>query len=73
MDGRSRALDNIYVERLWLNVKYENIYLNGDATVLELMLGLTKYFMFYNEERPHQGLGYQTPNTCIGRRWVEVR
>lgn len=63
MDGRGRALDNIFVERLWRNVKYEDIYLNGYATVPELMLGLTKYFMFYNEERPHQGLGYQTPNS----------
>lgn len=63
MDGRGRALDNIFVERLWRNVKYEEIYLKGYATMSELMLGLTNYFVFYNGERPHQALKYQTPNT----------
>lgn len=62
MDGHSRALDNIFVERLWRNVKYEDIYLKGYATIAELTLGLTEYFAFYNGERPHQALGYQTPN-----------
>lgn len=62
MDGRRRALDNIFVERLWRSVEYEDIYLNGYATMSELMLGLTNYFAFYNSERPHQGLGYKTPN-----------
>lgn len=62
MDGRGRAMDNIFVERLWRNVKYEDIYLNGYATMSELMLGLTKYFVFYNGERPHQALEYLTPN-----------
>jgi len=62
MDGRGRAMDNIFVERLWRNVKYEDIYLNGYATMSELMLGLTKYFVFYNGERPHQALNYKTPN-----------
>jgi putative transposase len=62
MDGRGRAMDNIFVERLWRNVKYEDIYLNGYATMSELMLGLTKYFVFYNGERPHQALDYKTPN-----------
>jgi putative transposase len=62
MDGRGRAMDNIFVERLWRNVKYEDIYLNGYATMSELMLGLTKYFVFYNGERPHQALEYRTPN-----------
>jgi putative transposase len=49
MDGRGRAFDNIFVERLWRNVKYENVYLNGYATMGELMLGLADYFAFYND------------------------
>lgn len=55
-------MDNIFVERLWRNVKYEDIYLNGYASMPELMLGLTNYFVFYNGERPHQALDYRTPN-----------
>lgn len=62
MDGRGRALDNIFVERLWRSVKHEDIYLKGYSTIPELTLGLTDYFAFYNDERPHQSLGYQTPN-----------
>lgn len=62
MDGRGRALDNIFVERLWRNVKYEDVYLNGYATMGELHAGLTRYFAFYNGERPHQGLSNKTPN-----------
>jgi len=62
MDGRGRALDNIFVERLWRSVKHEDIYLNGYATVPEVQLGLTKYFMFYNTERTHQSLDYSTPD-----------
>jgi putative transposase len=61
MDGRGRALDNIFVERLWRNVKHEDVYLKGYANMAELMVGLAQYFAFYNEERPHQSLGYQTP------------
>ena len=60
MDGRGRALDNIFVERLWRNVKHEDVYLNGYATMGDLTVGLTRYFTFYNEERPHQSLNYQT-------------
>ena len=63
MDGRGRAFDNIFVERLWRNVKYEDVYLKGYGSMADLILGLTEYFAFYNEERPHQSLGYQTPNT----------
>jgi putative transposase len=62
MDGRGRAFDNIFVERLWRNVKYENVYLNGYATMGELVVGLADYFAFYNGERPHQSLGDKTPN-----------
>lgn len=63
MDGRGRAFDNIFVERLWRSVKHEDVCLNGYASMGELLIGLTKYFAFYNEERPHQSLGNQTPQT----------
>ena len=62
MDGRGRAFDNIFVERLWRNVKYEDVYLKGYATVGELMLGLSEYFTLYNAERPHQALQNKTPD-----------
>lgn len=62
MDGRGRALDNIFVERLWRNVKHEDVYLKGYANMAELMVGLAQYFTFYNAERPHQSLGYRTPD-----------
>ena len=62
MDGQGWALDNIFVERLWRNVKYEDVYLNGYATMGELHAGLTRYFAFYNGERPNQALSYQTPD-----------
>lgn len=62
MDGRGRALDNIFVERLWRSVKYEDVYLKGYASVPELLLGLTEYFAFYNAERCHQSLGNLTPD-----------
>jgi len=61
MDGRGRALDNVFVERLWRSVKYEDIYIRGYDTVAALRSGLRSYFAFYNDERPHQSLGYRTP------------
>ena len=61
MDGRGRALDNIFVERLWRTVKYENVYLYDYQTPLEAYRGLDQYFKFYNEERIHQSLDYLTP------------
>jgi putative transposase len=61
MDGRGRALDNVFVERLWRSVKYEDIYIKDYEQVVELLAGLMAYFHFYNEERPHQSLDYQTP------------
>ena len=61
MDGRGRALDNIFVERLWRSVKHEDVYLKGYVNMPELQLGLTEYFEFYNTERPHQSLGDLTP------------
>jgi len=62
MDGRGRAFDNIFVERLWRNVKHEDVYLKGYATMTELTVGLKEYFDFYNNERPHQSLGHKTPD-----------
>jgi len=60
-DGRGRAFDNIFVERLWRTVKYEDIYLKGYGTVPALETGLEDYFQFYNYQRPHQSLGYRVP------------
>jgi putative transposase len=61
MDGRGRALDNVFIERLWRSVKYEEVYLKDYPTVLALHDGLQHYFTFYNYERPHQSLAYRTP------------
>jgi putative transposase len=71
MDGRGRALDNVFVERLWRSVKYEDIYIQGYDTVPGLHRGLARYFAFYNDERPHQSLGYQTPAAVYRGRNVE--
>jgi putative transposase len=60
-DGRGRALDNVFVERLWRSVKYEDIYIKDYEWVPDLETGLAAYFRFYDEERPHQSLGYRTP------------
>jgi putative transposase len=61
MDGRGRALDNVFIERLWRTVKYEDIYLRGYETPAELERGLASYFEFYCHERLHMALGYRTP------------
>lgn len=61
MDGQGRAFDNIFVERLWRSVKYEEVYLKDYATVREATGSLGAYFRFYNDRRLHQALGYQTP------------
>lgn len=61
MDGRGRCLDNIFVERLWRSVKYENVYLYGYRSIPEARAGLTDYFNFYNKERFHQSLNNKTP------------
>lgn len=66
MDGRGRALDNVFIERLWRSVKYEKIYLNEFESVPALKAGLEEYFNFYNRQRPHQSLGYQTPDEIYG-------
>ncbi len=61
MDGRGRYLDNIFVERLWRSVKYEEVYMKSYADVWEAEREISNYFRWYNEERPHQALGYETP------------
>lgn len=61
MDGKGRAIDNIFIERLWKTVKYEHIYLKVPDDGVQLYEGLNEYFRFYNSQRPHQSLGYQTP------------
>jgi putative transposase len=61
MDGRGRALDNIFIERLWRSVKYENIYIKEYDTVRSVKKGLHDYFEFYNHERYHESLGYKRP------------
>lgn len=61
MDGQGRYLDNIFTERLWRSVKYEEVYLSEYGTPREAREGLRRYFRFYNEVRPHQALGYATP------------
>ena len=65
MDGRGRALDNVFIERLWRSVKYEDLYIKSYDTVPHLDRGLSDYFLFYNEERPHQGLNNQVPTSTV--------
>jgi putative transposase len=67
MDGRGRALDNIFVERLWRSVKYEEVYLHEYESVPQAIAGLRKYFDFYNSERLHQSLDYKTPEAVYRR------
>jgi putative transposase len=69
MDGRGRCLDNVFVERLWRSVKYEDIYLHGYEAVAALLQGLVRYFGYYNEERLHQSLEYRTPAEVYGSGW----
>jgi len=61
MDGKGRCMDNIFVERLWRSLKYEEVYLNAYASVAQARTGIGAWLHFYNEERPHQSLGYRTP------------
>jgi putative transposase len=68
MDGRGRCLDNVFVERLWRTVKYEDVYLRGYETVPQLQQGLRLYFPYYNERRLHQSLAYRTPATVYHER-----
>jgi putative transposase len=68
MDGRGRALDNVFIERLWRSLKYELIYPGDFVSGSELMTALDQYFHFYNHRRPHQALGYRTPADLFPRR-----
>ena len=61
MDGKGRCIDNVRIERLWRSVKYEDVFLQQYANVNELYAGVTRYFHHYNAQRPHQALGYKTP------------
>ena len=62
MDGKGCWMDNVFIERLWRSVKYEDVYLKEYPTVLALRHGLREYFRFYNDERPHESLGKSTPS-----------
>jgi putative transposase len=62
MDGKGRCIDNVFIERLWRSVKYEEVYLHAYENGSQARAGLTKYFGFYNTQRPHQALEYQTPD-----------
>lgn len=68
MDGRGRCMDNIFVERLWRSLKYEEVYLKDYASVAEARAGIAGYFRFYNHERLHQSLDYRTPAVIYGAR-----
>ena len=73
MDGRGRALDNVFIERLWRSLKYELIYPRDFATGLDLFPALQSYFHFYNYQRPHQALAYQTPADLFPHRFKRKR
>lgn len=73
MDGRGRVFDNIFVERLWRTVKYEEVYLHSYRTVREAKINLTRYFHFYNGERLHQSLGYLTPHEVYFKERLEPK
>ena len=62
MDGRGRCIDNVFVERVWRSLKYEEVFLHAYEDLVEARAGIGRYFDFYNQERPHQALGYQTPD-----------
>ena len=66
MDGRGRALDNVFVERLWRSLKYEEVYLKDYVDVQDAKAGIGRYFEFYNNDRLHQSLGYKTPRQIYG-------
>jgi putative transposase len=68
MDGRGRALDNVFVERLWRTVKYEEVYLRDYSDGWQAKKSLGRYFDFYRDERPHQALGYRTPSEVYAER-----
>ncbi len=72
MDGKGRYSDNLFIERLWRSVKYEEVYLKAYQDGREARIGLGNYFRFYNTERPHQALGYRTPAEAFNSTPVET-
>jgi putative transposase len=70
MDGKNRALDNIYMERVWRTIKYEDIYIKDYQTMTELKEGLETYVTFYNSKRYHQSLDYATPDEIYDQAFV---
>lgn len=72
MDGRGRCMDNIFTERLWRSVKYEEVYLKSYRTIEDARINLATYFRFYNETRPHQSLGYRTPDEVYHEKGLDI-
>lgn len=72
MDGKGRWVDNVFVERLWRSVKYEEVYLNAYDSVVDAKQGIGRYFEFYNTERRHQSLDDQTPDTMYKQRAARI-
>ena len=72
MDGKGSYNDNLFIERLWRSVKYEEVYLKAYQDGRDARIGLGNYFRFYNNERPHQALGYRTPAEVFNLMTVEV-
>lgn len=68
MDGKGRWMDNVFIERLWRSVKYEDVYLKDYRTIVTLKQGLGGYFQFYNHDRPHQSFDLLTPGEVYGGR-----
>ena len=66
MDGKGRWMDNVFIERLWRSVKYEEVYLKAYETVQAALKGIGNYLVFYNRERRHQGLNRRTPDQVYG-------
>jgi putative transposase len=65
MDGKGRFLDNIFIERLWRSLKYEDVFIKAYSAVSEARKGINAWILFYNNERPHQALGYRTPRAVF--------
>ena len=72
MDGKGRFLDNIFIERLWRSLKYEEVFIKAYGSVAEARSGIGAWLAFYNDERPHQALGYQTPRAVFERQPVHM-
>ncbi len=73
MDGKGRWIDNVFIERLWRSVKYEDVYLRAYASGSDARASLTRYFAFYNARRLHENLDYATPDGCTSARWPRPR